>query len=59
MRGKLLVLADGFASEVDSEFLEDMTVHFGEHDGAVYLCATELRKLLECETAILIGVGEC
>ena len=44
--GESLSLSDGFAGEPDPQFLENLVVHFAEHDCGVYLATIQLGQAL-------------
>lgn len=54
----MLVLADRFASYIYAEFLENVAVHFREHDCAVNLASLEFWELFECESAVIVCLRE-
>ena len=56
----LIVLSDRldrFAGEVRAQFLIDLDVYLGEHDGGMDLAALEIRQLLQGASGIFVMTG--
>ena len=54
----LLLLAHRLAGQVHAQLLEDLAVHFREHDRGMHLAAAQVGQLLQCEAAVVVAFGE-
>ncbi len=54
----LLLLAHRLAGQVHAQLLEDLAVHFREHDRGMHLAAAQVGQLLQREAAVVVAFGE-